>query len=298
MARPRQIELVLNPELIDSTAHDATEAVGSFQATATDFVQALSATTPEEQNKKNEWFSQIPNLGVRELINFQLYQEFSRASLTDSQPPQSGSLAEIDAYTDSQGWLEFRFGNGKFQSGYYDNDDVCEVRLAPCEPNEAIRRKKIILGRIVELSSAFGLLVQSSAEQGEHINLSVYEAAEDGEYRPVIGQDIERRARTLDIAAGVAAAFADGLWLHPKDVKAPYSDTLFVNAELEFGPTRRAVRIVEDRLELRAQFHQDDHAINWLLAGMLHGLQHGSEAISEEGYSIPSETTAYQPEFR
>ncbi len=297
-----QSSLILNPQKIDGEKMDTTELLDEFRQYAADFVSRLPAADGSEEEKRRLWLDQIPSFGTREIINFLLYEEFSNPTLEDVKPPVGGTVDELDAYSEKQGWLEFRFGNGALQTGYYDNEGVCEIRQAPCSPSEALRRKAVMQTRLIELADQFGVLVRTSAE-GEHINLSVYaQHNNEGDFYPLIGQDEARRPRTLDITAGVVEAYADGLWLNPKNMKYPhYFQQPHGGSHLRMGPSRKGIRIVDDLIELRAGFAQADQATNWLMAGAIAGLQEGHEAITAQGYETPLETTVFrvhrQPDF-
>ena len=297
--RDYERNLVLNPENIDIDELDNTELIEEFKQYATAFVGRLSAKSPSEEAKKADWLNQIPSFGVREMINFLLYEEFSRPTLEDVKPPVGGTLEQLDAYSEAQGWLEFRFGNGTLQTGYYDNDGMCEMRLAPCSPSEQVRRKLIIQERLVELANEFGVLIRTGADH-EHVNLSTYSKTSTGEFVPIVGLDEQRRPKTLAITAGISKAYAAGLLLHPSIMKqdvyfTPYGDSM------EFSSVRKTVRLMGDVVELRGKFGQADQAVNMLVAGAIDGLHEGYDRIKSEGIEVPEEATVQrvhrQPDF-
>lgn len=295
-ARSRRFQYgaIRNPEVIEGSLADTTELLDEFKGYAADFIMRLPAKDEAQKQKRAKWLAEIPEFGVREVINFLIYEEFSKPTLSDNVPPNNGSIEDLDSYSDSQGWLEFRFGTGTLQSGYYDNEGMCEVRMAPCPPSEAIRRKQIISDRLAEVASQFGVLVQSTSNS-EHVNLSAYQKDDEGNFVPVIGHDEQRRARTLDITAGIAKSFQDGLWLHPEDMQWDhYFDPKYGSTKLTFSPSRKDVRIMDGRLELRTRFHQADQAINWLVAGTMIGLQQGHTSIAQEGLQVPEVSTVYR----
>lgn len=293
-SRKFQLSTIKNPECIEGTVADTTELVDEFKAYAVDFIKRLPASGPEEESKRAKWIDEAPNFGIQEVINFLIYEEFSRPTLSDVTSLSEDTVEALDRYTETQGWLEFRFGTGKLQTGYYDNEGMSEVRMAPCAPSEAIRRKQIIDRRIAEIASQFGALVQSTSNH-EHINLSVHRKNPDGSYSSLIGQDPEDHEATLDIAAGIAASFQDGVWLNQKDMKWDYKfNSKHGGERLTFSPNRRSVRIVNGRLELRSTFHQADQALNWLVSGTIVGLQHGKEELAQDGYQTPEITNRYR----
>lgn len=291
--RAFQHSVIKNPQDIEGSQADTGELLEEFRVYASDFIGRLPANSPDEEAKRAKWLGEIPDFTTREIINFLLYEEFSKPTLADNPSPGDDSLDALDSYTESQGWLEFRFGTGTLQSGYYDNAGMSEIRMSPCLPSEAIRRKEVIDKRLAEIASQFGVLVQSSSDH-EHVNLSVHAQDANGVFRSVIGQDQDRREPTLDVTAGIAKGFQDGIWLNQKDMKWDYIFSPHGKRELTFSPNRKTMRIVNGRMELRANFHQADQALNWLVAGAIDGLQNGHSKIVQEGYQTPEITTTHR----
>ncbi len=282
-----------NPDLLESPSPNNTEVTDEFKQYISGFINSLPAANDHEEAKRQKWLAQIPEFGAREVINFMLYEEFSKPTLADNTTP-SGTLEVVDQFSETQGWLEFRFGSGDLQTGYYDNEDMCEIRTAPCPPSEAIKRKEIISERLNELASQFGLLFMSSSDH-EHINISVYKSSSDSDaYVPIIGNDISRQDKTLDVTAGISKVFNDGLWLSEEDMHHDYVYSKYGGRNLRFGPTRQSVRIMDDRLELRTGFRRADQAVNWLLTGSIEGLQSGHNAINNDSYKSPQPQSIYR----
>lgn len=293
-SRKFHISTIKNPDYLDGSVADTSAVVDDFRAYAIDFISRLPAYTPEEESRRAKWLAEVPNFGIKEVINFLIYEEFSKPTLSDVTPPGDDALQSLDDYSEARGWLEFRFGTGTLQTGYYDNEGMSEVRMAPCLPSEAIRRKEMIDKRIAEIASQFGVLVQSTSNH-EHVNLSVYKQDPDGTYTPIIGQDAERREATLDITSGIAEGFQDGVWLNQKDMKWGYKfNSKHGGESLRFGPSRKSVRVINGRLELRSTFAQADQALNWLVAGAISGIQHGHRQLTQEGYQTLVVNTIYR----
>ncbi len=286
--------MIRNPELIDGEVIDDETKRGvlsDFREEARELVAGLVPQSEEEVARQAEWLGQIDDFGLRELINFRLYKEFSRPSLAITRPPQGVPLSKIDEYSEESGWLEFRFGTGKLQSGYYDSDSVSEIRLSPTSPGEAVRREATILSRMTEIASEYGVLLSM---RKEHINLSMYEADSNGVMMPMIGQSEHRRKRTLDIVAGVGAAFEDGVWLHHDAMQYDYHFGQHGSARFEMGPTRKNLRIIEDRIELRSSFGRVDEGLTWLMSGAVFGAIRTRGGIALEGYSVPHEQQIFR----
>lgn len=280
------VGLVLNPDTIQAEDHEYIDLVGEFRDYAKGFLQRLEPSSEEEEGFRSLWIGQIDELGPAEIFNFLVYEEFSKPKLHIPETPEGDNLANIDAYSEENGWIEWRFGNGTLQSGYYDNDGTSEMRLTPCSPAEALRRTAIIKQRMAEIGTELGVIVTTGAQM-EHVNLSVYEKQSDGTFKELIGNSESKAADTLDVTSGIMEANQDGI--HIDAQMASRYDYIFsehVGSKLRVGPTRRTLRVLDGRVELRGGFRNTEQATAWLLAGAVDGLTHGAEALASEGYEI------------
>lgn len=278
------------PPIIEQ--HSPEEAALKSEVEA--FVRNLQPTSEEEEQTKQEWLAQVPEFTRGDLVNFRLYREFSNPALSIGKLDGLASRNQIDAFEKEQGWLEFRFGKGELQTGYYDNPGMSELRLSPCPPAEATVRREKILSRLAEIAGEHGMLVVTTANQ-EHVNLSVYRNdLEADDAQPVIGNQDMLRKQTVDVTSGIMAGFQDGAWLSAYDMQFDYRFSPHHIDELEVAPTRKSLRVLEGRLELRTRFDDASQALNWMMAGAIAGLAKGSEGLSAEGYQAADETEVYQ----
>lgn len=61
---------------IDQATREA--ALSTFREEAARYVSTIPVNTPGEAAKREEWLACIPNLGMRDMINFKLYKELQR----------------------------------------------------------------------------------------------------------------------------------------------------------------------------------------------------------------------------
>jgi|GEM_PF-6104701 len=274
---------ILNPATIGVDSQDNSEVLGEFKDYTRTFIGKLMPKDEAEQATKSKWLGQIDKFSTAELFNFMLYEEFSVPQLGTPSVSEKASLEEVDSFAEQNGWLEWRFGNGSLQSGYYDNVGMSEIRLTPCSPAEALRRSTIIKGRMKELGEQFDVLVRTSAKM-EHINISAYDK-NDSTTPSIIGNDPARAEDTVDTASGIMKAHQDGINLNPKTIKNyDFMFSQYSSDNLSVGPTRKLVRILDSRIELRGGFSSTANGIAWLAAGAIEGLSRGVDSLREAGY--------------
>ncbi|MCA9346325.1 hypothetical protein KC960_02445 [Candidatus Saccharibacteria bacterium] len=284
--RDYNVGLVLNPDTIHSDDHDYTDLVGEFRSYAKGFLQRLKPEDKAEADFQERWLEQVDQLGPAEIVNFLIYEEFSKPKLRIPEISEDASLEDIDAFSDENGWIEWRFGRGTLQSGYYDNAGVSEIRLTPCNPSEALRRTAIIKQRMGEIGAELGAIVTTGAQM-EHVNLSVYERQQDGSYNELIGNSESRADDTVDITSGIMEAKQEGIYIDAE--MASKYDYMFAkggSGNLNVGPTRKTLRVLDGRVELRGGFRNTEQAVAWVLAGTVDGLTNGAEALAIEGYEV------------
>lgn len=272
------------------------EKLEKLRQEARSMVGGLVAGNEGESAKKQQWLKDVDGFTTEDLLNFALYREFSVPTLGETAPPKGASRREMLRYADATGWLEFRFGTGQLQEGYYDNPGICELRLSPCPPSELIEREEILVERMSSLALEYGALFTRG---GNHINLSAYTSQrKDGvmEDLPAIGFQPERRGATLGAVAGVSLALQEGAWITEDKARDRF---LFHEATRNFQitPFRDTVRIQDDYMELRdrATFNSTAHGLLWMVSGVSYGLGRGVDAIAEAGKEIPSAERATIP---
>lgn len=251
----------------------AYEQLATLEASRESMFAELSLLVPkneEQAERKAKWLQQIPELTPKELINYQIYRRLSVPTL-DS-PNTSMYLGADDS---PETTLEFVFGNGEYQTGYYDNPGCFEMRTQAAKPSIANERKKraVAVGRAV--AEQFGTIF---AYKGDHSNFSLWTPGENG-MRTIHsldsqeGQEIARRG-----VAGMLYALRDSL-----SVILPvsyYSMPPEKVSTLAADPERDGTfRVVPDRFEQRLPVGEHNHEINAL--GLMSGCAHGinNEAI-------------------
>jgi hypothetical protein len=299
--RKRQIRAeLLNPEIIEVETPDNTEVLTELQEHARGFIGRLRPENDTEQATKTKWLGEIDDFGADELINFMLYEEFSTPQLGIPVVPENASLAQVDAFGQENGWLEWRFGTGSLQTGYYDNAAMSEIRLTPCSPSEALHRSSIIKQRLKELGGQFGLLVRATPRL-EHINVSAYDISQPEE-SSIIGNGAAKAEDTVDATSGVMKAYQDNININPTVVKDyDYMFSKYSTTGFRVGPTRKTLRVLDGRVELRGDFSTTANGVAWVTAGIVEGLSEGADGLRRQGYdtSVYSKVVEVQrtPEF-
>ncbi len=284
---------LLNPACLESETQDHTDLFSDFQSYAKGFIRSMTPKDDTETETKKRWLKEIAEFKPRDMLHFLLYEEFSQPSLGVPVLNENASLGEVDDFTENNGWLEWRFGTGNLQSGYYDNDGVSEIRMNPCSPTEAVRRSRIIRQRIAELGDDFGFVVKGGGASsvgltGEHINLSVYDA-NDNEGSSLVGNGQNVADDTIDITSGIMAGFQDRIWVDPHNLTGyDYVFSKHSSKSMEVAPTRKCLRVLANRLELRSNFYSTEHGLAWMMAGAVDGLRVGSNSLAEQGYEVSS----------
>lgn len=112
------------------------ELIPQARQLAYEQVDALQPSDAIEAERKQAWLSQIDELTLEELVTFTVYSALARPTLDY----KTRRVAELIGASDSdEHTVEYRFGNGKLQDGYYDI--IPEVRTLPTTPTIAIRRR-------------------------------------------------------------------------------------------------------------------------------------------------------------
>ena len=285
-------------EIHEMSEEESADKLAAVKAEAQDFVKSMHANNQTELDKQIDWLASIDKFTITDAVNFQLYKEFSLPTLDKTAVPQGANYQQMEQYAETHGWLEFRFGNGELQTGYYDNPGVCEMRLTPCPPTEMAERERIIEGRMGQLAGEFGAVVMLA---NKHINISAYREGANGVSEPILGSDQSQLAATLHALAGVEAAVEDGVWLSERQAGNVFNYYESVSEQLSrftVSSQRRnvALRINPDRLELRSQdvMETTEQGMLWLMAGVTHGLRKGWGELAAEGYRAPEVVRSHE----
>ena len=285
----KQHSLLLPNPYQQQLCAEAREArLAALRQEAKDYISQLEPADTAQAARQAKWLAEIDGYTISDIVNFQLYREFSVPTLGPTQVPKGASYAQMIEYGEQRGWLEFRFGKGSLQSGFYDDANesigISETRFTPCEPTELLEREAIVTARLTELATELGAFVSAP---NTHINLSAYQYdAATRSHQPVIGRDEAREGKTMDAVTGLGAAIEDGVWFTGETADAK---DLF-NESCDFwqiDTNRNTVRIQDDYLELREQnmAGTTGRALTWMMAGVTYGLQHGRNKLAQEGYT-------------
>lgn len=275
---------IINPEAQAHESHDGT--IEDFRGYAAEFIHRLQPSNQQEESLQELWLSQVESMGIKDIFNFLIYEEFSQPQLAIPTCPNTDSPSEVDAYTNENNWIEWRFGPGTMQSGYYDHSETPEIRLTPCQPSELLRRATIVKQRMAEIGNKLGLVVVAGDEMS-HIHLSVYEQLEGDEWRSLIGNSEDKSADTIDITSGMLKAHRDGVGMLGVGL-FNYGRALLHRGvdNMKVGPVRNNIRVLDGRIELRSHFSDLEQGVSWVIAGATEGLSIGSQALAESRYSV------------
>lgn len=264
------------------TTHDQRAVLELSRASMAAELSLLVPKDQEQAERKAQWIQQIPKLSLAELVNYQVYRRLSTPTL-DS-PNKSMYLHADDS---PETTLEFVFGNGLYQTGYYDNPASFEMRTQAAKPTIADRRIKRALAVAREVAEEFGAIFYY---EGSHTNFSVW-TSEDGELRPLHtldskdGQELARKG-----VAGMLYALRDSMSvLKPPRCASPPDRK--VDQLLEVHPERDGTfRVVPDRFEQRISVSEKNHDLNALalMSGFAYGVN--NETIDTSFITIDTGT--------
>jgi hypothetical protein len=281
---------------LDEPSPESLARVEQLREEARQYIADLQPANDDETSKQQRWLAEVDQCNEIDFANFQLYREFSRPTLGDTRVPQGATYGEVLAYGEQMGWLEFRFGKGLLGEGYYDaNSSISEIRFTPCPPDQLAEREAIVLRRFQEIASELGV---PTKKMSSHPCVSVYthESSTSGEARdpfgaqPVVGFDVDRTPRTLDVISGIGAAIEDGVFMSELSQEPALFGRKQLTAAHVISTHRTAVRLHPDYIELRSGELQNAtaHDLLWLMAGMAIGLQHGKDGLARQGY-VPAQ---------
>lgn len=235
-------------------------------------IDKLEPSSDAEESQKREWLAQIPELNSCELANFIIYSQLARPTFA-----RPNLRSYFDATDDPQDTLEFRFGNGLYQTGYYDNPGGFEMRTNAAPAPIALRRLRRTLNVAQKISDKHK--VNFSKGSG-HINFSVL-AEEDGHVYPIHelntaeGLEIARRG-----AAGILTALSDAniAMYPPLPTLKSYEATLLATHD-----RNGVLRVSPDRFEYR---EDPKRFVELGMLAMMSGFAHGYNKMEISGADI------------
>ncbi len=229
---------------------------------ARDTVAALQPSNDEERERQKEWLDQVDDFETGDLINYLIYDGLSKASLRKGDPDTSNYYAALAASAANP--LEFRFGKGIFQSGYYDNPGTSEVRIAPTSPVEALRRRSLLIAKVTSLCMKYG--VDAQLYERPHINFSLHDVSGEQPQEMFTMADEQGRTVMRSAISGISALYMEGLTARPKTeamyakshrfwLQNPNFDERFKYPDGTLTTSQDKVtslRVLPNRLELRS----------------------------------------------
>lgn len=226
------------------------------------YYNQLKPSNDKEAETRAQWLGYLANdVTLSDIVNFRIYEQHSIPGLTYATYPLGMTYSDI---TDHAGSLEFR-GPGKLQDGWYDNDDVSELRIAPGPAERFGIFRQSLLKKAASTASREGQLAFLASM---HINGSDYL----GEM-PLLGE-MTNLSPYRAAVAGLRRVFIEGGLLNPN--RYPRS-----HQTLRFGSQRDDnVRVMPGRIEYRGMNHYDapdyDNGRRFLNAGMHYGFQYST----------------------
>lgn len=258
------------------------EQKDALEKTRGEIAAQLAGLTPKNEAqaaRKADWLKQIPELTPEELINYHIYRRLSAPTLEAPTPQMYFNADESPETT-----LEFVFGNGLYQTGYYDNPGSFEMRTQAAKPTIALQRVQRAIAVAHEVAGAYGATFHYTNDQ---TNFSVWVSTKEGlrtvhSLKTIEGQEVARKA-----TAGILHATKDSMaMLHPPAVVSHIDAPMLNNA----GPERGvALRVVPDRFEQRRAVGAKRHALGALV--LMSGFAHG---VSESGFDTDFVTKEWQ----
>jgi hypothetical protein len=225
----------------------------------------LGPKDEEQAQRKAEWLQQVPHLTPAELINYHIYRRLSVPTLD---PPVPAMYLQADDSPETT--LEFVFGNGLYQTGYYDNPGFFEMRTQAAKPTIAMERVRRAIAIGSEVARSFGACF---SYKGDQTNFSVWVPGNHG-LQPLHSLDNpEGQEMAAKATAGILHALRDSMVVlqPPSSVTLPHDELL----QLEAGPERAAtLRVVPERFEQRSEVGPENHALSalFLMSGFAHGV--------------------------
>lgn len=257
---------------------------------ATAMLATLVPESDEEADRLTLWKSQVPEFTIGDAVNYRVYEELSVPALSYKQSTVDMTRSQIEAV--SPGEVEFRFGPGVFQEGYYDNRTISEIRLSPRSDKLYPARRKLLRDLVGTVAAQHGLAAYVGTE---HINMSPYN--DELSYLPDPRQDIEPY---VAVAAGLRRVLHEGiLYDITSDPPMP------VNLGVSPWRGMTDVRMMPGRFEFRGFCYQTEDpeflwgthplkALRFMRAGMEYGLLHATD--DDKRYIERLTTLATQPD--
>lgn len=203
-------------------------------------ISDLRPQNDEEADRKANWLEQVDALTRPELVMFMAHSILARPTLS----PGRGDLQKAFSDTDSQNTLEYRFGKGKYQAGYYDNEP--EIRTMPASPKVALERRQYAMKTYHMLALQYGMRANFGSDD---TNISFWQETPDGDRELVHGLETKDQALfSRHVGEVMLLALRDA---NPAIV--PYS-VLAQNTPLVWslgGYRSTSMRVTPDRFEHR-----------------------------------------------
>lgn len=241
---------------------------------AKDMLATLVPTSDEEADRLALWKSQVPDFTISDAANFRVYERLSVPTLSYKQSTVGMTRSQTEAV--SPGEVEFRFGPGILQEGYYDEPDVSELRLNPRSYALYPARRKMLRRVVGNVAAQHRMVAYAGTE---HLSMSAY----NGE-RPYLGDPREDIEPYVAVAGGLRRVMHEGVLYDPDRNPA-------MPKHLEISPWRDTtdVRMMPARFEFRGFCYQPEkpetlfginplRALKFMKAGMEYGLLHATDA--------------------
>jgi hypothetical protein len=155
-----------------------------------------------------------------------------------------------------QGVIEYRFGTGTNQSGYYDNPCVCEITMHPVTPLQAALNYNLMVSFLAQHAEGAGFTLKML---GNHLNFSVNRRWGGG-YQSVFGGQKESELQIQEkMIAGICRAHQEGQPLFMQ----------LLQGSCGVGTDRaNSFRVCRNRMELRLSDRQPLFLPNLMLLTM------------------------------
>ena len=231
-------------------------------------ISDLRPQNDEEAERKADWLGQVDALTRPELVMFMAHSILAQPTLS----PGRGDLQKAFSDTGTHNTLEYRFGKGRYQAGYYDNEP--EIRTMPAPPEAALKRRQQAIATYRMLAAQHGMQVKFGSDD---TNISFWQEASDGRHELVHGLETKEQALfSRHVGEVMLLALRDA-----NPVIVPYS-VLAQNTSLvwSLGNYRStSMRVTPDRFEHRigrGEVEDASQRLAALIGGFISARQHPS----------------------
>ncbi len=214
--------------------------------------QEIEKAAPEKRTLLEEKKYAISEFTAREIMMYDLVEQDKR----------------------TRNILEPIFGKNQDGTGYYDGDNVLELKLKPVSPKQQIKNRKTTLGALYEKTVKYGLILENNPSY--HLSFSFWK---DGKnvFDP---QNPEFTTRGKAIAEGMTSAAYDVI---PTLISGEnLNKSLQTPVSLSINRTS-FLRFANERIELRPRASRDvqdtEAYLVFMLAGAVHGLKNNPDIL-------------------